>query len=282
VAIRTLCDVGDEVIFLSPPWFFYELMIASAGATAVRVRLSAPSFDLDADAIAAAITPRTRAIIVNSPNNPTGRIYRQPELEALASALRDASARHGRPIVLLSDESYNRIVFDGIDFRSPAADYDATMTIYTYGKTLLAPGQRIGYLAMTPTFPGREELRFQLMVQQLASGWGFPNALLQHAIEDLEALSVDIGALQARRDRMVSALEAMGYEVTKPEGAFYLMVRSPDPDDLAFSSRLAELGALVMPGTIVESPGWFRISLTASDEMVDRGLEAFRAAAAAT
>ena len=116
------------------------------------------------------------------------------------------------------------------------------------------------------------------MVQQLAAGWGFPNALLQHAISDLEALSVDIAALQARRDRMVPALREMGYEVTRPEGTFYLMVRSPDPDDMAFTARLAELGALVLPGTIVECPGWFRISLTASDAMVERGLAAFRAA----
>jgi len=275
VTIRALCDEGDEVIFLSPPWFFYELMILSSGATPVRVRLSAPDFDLDADAVAAAITPRTRAIIVNSPNNPSGRIYRAPELAALGRVLEEASDRNGRPIILLSDESYNRIVFDGLEFRSPALDYGATITIYTYGKTLLAPGQRIGYAALSPTFPDRKATRFRIMVQQVASGWGFPNALLQHAIGDLEALSVDIAALQARRDRMVPALREMGYEVTRPEGTFYLMLRSPDPNDLAFSDRLAELGALVLPGTIVECPGWFRISLTASDEMVERSLPAF-------
>jgi len=275
VTIRALCDEGDEVIFLSPPWFFYELMILSSGATPVRVRLSAPDFDLDADAVAAAITPHTRAIIVNSPNNPSGRVYRAPQLAALGRVLEEASDRNGRPIILLSDESYNRIVFDGLEFRSPALDYGATITIYTYGKTLLAPGQRIGYAALSPTFPDRKATRFRIMVQQVASGWGFPNALLQHAIGDLEALSVDIAALQARRDRMVPALREMGYEVTRPEGTFYLMLRSPDPNDLAFSDRLAELGALVLPGTIVECPGWFRISLTASDEMVERSLPAF-------
>jgi aspartate aminotransferase len=278
VTIRALADEGDEVIFLSPPWFFYELMIVSAGANPVRVRLRPPDFELDADAVAEAVTPRTRAIIVNSPHNPTGRIYRAPELAALGEVLRDASTRHGRPIVLISDESYYRIVFDGIEFRSPALDYDATALIYTYGKTLLAPGQRIGYVALHPDFPDRDAVDYRIFVQQLAAGWGFPNALLQHAIGDLEELSIDIDALQARRDRMVPALREMGYEVTHPEGTFYVMVRSPDPDDLAFTARLAELGALVLPGTIVELPGWFRVSLTASDEMVERGLEAFRAA----
>ena len=174
VTLRALCDVGDEVIFLSPPWFFYELMIASAGATAVRVRLAEPDFDLDPEAIAAAITPRTRAIIVNSPNNPSGRIYRPAELARLGEVLREASARHGRPIVLLSDESYNRIVFDGIDFHSPALDYEASVTIYTYGKTLLAPGQRVGYAALHPAFPDKAAVGYRIFVQQLASGWGFP------------------------------------------------------------------------------------------------------------
>jgi aspartate aminotransferase len=280
VTIRALADEGDEVIFLSPPWFFYELLIASSGATPVRVRLAAPDFDLDPDAIAAAITPRTRAVIVNSPNNPTGRIYRERELAALGRVLRAASERHGREIMLISDESYNRIVFDGTDFRTPALDYDATVTIYTYGKTTLAPGQRIGYAALHPSFPDREAVSRRILVQQLASGWGFPNALLQHAISDIESLSIDIGALERRRDRLVPALREMGYEATMPEGTFYVMVRSPDPDDFAFTSRLAQLGALVLPGTIVESPGWFRLSLTASDKMVETGLEAFRAALA--
>jgi aspartate aminotransferase len=241
------------------------------------VRLEPPRFELDAEAVAAAITPRTRAIIVNTPHNPTGRIYREPELAALGRVLADASERNGRPIVLLADESYNRIVFDGIDFRSPALDYPATITIYTYGKTLLAPGQRIGYAAMTPTFPDREATGARILVEQLAAGWGFPNALLQHAIGDLEALSIDIGALQRRRDRMVPALTELGYDVARPEGTFYLMVRSPDPDDVAFTARLAEMGALVLPGSLCELPGWFRISLTASDEMVERGLEVFAA-----
>ena len=139
--------------------------------------------------------------------------------------------------------------------------------------------RRIGFVALHPSFPDAGTVGYRIFVHQLAAGWGFPNALLQHAIRDLEGLSIDIAALQARRDRMVPALREMGYEATKPEGTFYLMVRSPDPDDLAFTDRLAELGALVLPGTIVEKPGWFRVSLTASDEMVERGLEAFRAAA---
>ena len=142
---------------------------------------------------------------------------------------------------------------------------------------------RIGYVTVPPTMPDRATFRQTVFVAQLATGYSFPNALLQHAIEDLERLSIDVGALERRRDRLVPALRAMGYEATMPEGTFYVMARSPIADDVAFSELLAEHGVLVLPGTIVEVPGWFRISLTASDEMVDRGLrsfgEAFEAAA---
>jgi aspartate aminotransferase len=134
---------------------------------------------------------------------------------------------------------------------------------------------RIGYLTVPPTMPDRVAFRERVLVAQLATGYSFPNALLQHAIEDLEPLSIDVGALERRRDRLVGELRRMGYETTMPEGTFYVMARSPTADDVAFSELLAEEGVLVLPGTVVETPGWFRISLTASDEMVERGLLGF-------
>jgi aspartate aminotransferase len=153
--------------------------------------------------------------------------------------------------------------------------YDQSFLIYTYGKTLLAPGQRIGYIAMPPAMPNREELRGALMVSQTALGWTFPNAVMQYAMGDLEQASVDIPAMQRRRDRIVTELTAMGYEVVKPEGTFYVMVRSPMGDDVAFMNRLAEDRVFVLPGSMFEIPGWFRISLTANDEMTERSLAGF-------
>jgi aspartate aminotransferase len=141
IALRATVDPGDEVIFISPPWFFYESMISVVGATPVRVTLSPPAFRLDVAAVEAAITPKTRAIIVNTPQNPTGHIYTREELNALAATLTRASQRNGRPILLLSDESYNRILFDGREFVSPALAYPYTLVLYTYGKQLLAPGE---------------------------------------------------------------------------------------------------------------------------------------------
>jgi len=278
VAMRALVEPGDEVIFLSPPWFFYEFMILAADAVPVRLRLAPPAFEPDMEAIAAAITPRTRAILVNSPHNPSGRIYPMQTLRALSATLTDASARIGHPIFLISDEPYNRIIFDGRRYHSPAEAYPNTVITYSYGKTLLAPGQRIGYLSVPPTFPDREAFRETVFISQLATGYAFPNALLQHAIEDLEGMSIDVAAMQRRRDRLVGALREIGYETTFPEGSFYVMVRSPIPDDVAFTDLLATHRVLVLPGTIVEVPGWLRISLTASDEMVERGIPGFAAA----
>jgi aspartate aminotransferase len=277
-ALRTLVDDGDEVIFLSPPWFFYEAMIAVLGATPVRVTLRAPRYDLDADAIRAAITPRTRALIVNSPHNPTGRIYGRPELEALAAALEQASANRPRPIVVLSDESYNRILFDGRTFLSPAAVYPHTLILYTYGKQLLAPGERLGYIAISPGIDGRQELRSAIRFSQIVGGWQIPNATLQRAVPDLEKLSIDIRALERRRDRLATALREMGYDVMVPEATFYMMVQSPIADDRAFTERLARHDVFVGPGHIFEMPGYFRISLTANDDMVSSSIAGFAAA----
>ncbi len=278
VTFRAILEPGDEVIFLSPPWFFYEVLIVAAGGVPVRVKLEPPAFDLDPTAIEAAITPRTRAVLVNTPHNPSGRVYSLDALRALGEVLERASRRVERTIHLVADEPYNRIVFDGRAFHSPAEAYPGTIVTYSYGKTLLAPGMRIGYIAVPPTSPDRDQLRADMFTSQIASGYAFPNALLQHAIEDLEQLSIDVGALERRRDRVVGELRDIGYEATMPEGTFYVMARAPIDDDEAFAATLADHGVLVLPGTIVEVPGWFRVSLTASDEMVEAGLRGFRSA----
>lgn len=278
VALNAVVDPSDEVIFISPPWFFYEALILSVGADAVRVKVNMQTFDLDVDAIAAAITPRTRAIIVNSPNNPTGRIYPEATLRQLAQALTDASNRNGRPIYLISDEAYSRIVYDGRSFMTPTAYYPYSFLAYTYGKVLLTPGQRLGYLALAPDMPDREMVGNAIMLAQVTLGYAFPNALLQHAMPDLERLSIDIEHLQEKRDRLVGALRDIGYDVHTPEGTFYLLPKSPIADDRQFIRLLAEQKIYCLPGWIVEMPGYFRVSLTANDAMIDRALPGFAAA----
>jgi aspartate aminotransferase len=278
VAFRLLLDAGDEAIFCEPAWFCYEPTLLAADAVPVKVPLRGERFDLDLDAIDAAITPRTRLVIVNTPHNPTGRIYSRPELEALATVLERASERIGRRIFLLSDEPYRRLRFDDRPFVSPAAIYPWTLIDYSYGKVLLTPGQRLGYLALSPLMPlaDREAFRRVLFGVQMAMGWCFPNADMQHAVPALETLSIDVGALAARRDRLVAALREAGCRVVDPEGTFYLWGSwSGDPDRQWHA--LADRDVYVMPGRILGSPAHFRISLTASDAMVERALPALAA-----
>ena len=280
VGIKAVTQPGDEVIYSLPPWFGYEQLVIDNGCTPVKVRHDQATWDLDLDAIAGAITPRTRVLIVNTPCNPTGRIYPPATLAALARLLEEASARHGRAIYILSDEPYSRLIFDEGHFHSPSEHYPNTLVAYSYGKVLLAPGQRIGFLALAPGMPDREAMRQAVFVAQMACTYAFANSLLQRAIGDLDSLSIDLAHLQRKRDRLLAALREQGYDVHTPEGTFYLLPKSPLADDAAFAELLADRGVLVLPGTFFELPGYFRICLTATDAMIDRAIPGFDAAIA--
>lgn len=276
MALQAILDPGDEVVYNAPAWPFYALLVRAAGGQPVEVDTRDEDWDLDLDAIGQAISPKTRAVIVNTPNNPTGRIYPRQTLTALAEVLEAASERNGRPVYLLSDESYNRIVFDERHFLTPTAHYPSSFLLYTYGKTSLAPGLRIGYAALAPSMQERDRVREALVMAQIASGWAFPSAILQHALGDLEKLSIDLKSLQRKRDRMVSALRSFGYEVRSPEGTFYLLPRAPE-EAARFVGRLRDHNILVVPGS-GKLGRHFRISMTASEETVERSLKGFEAA----
>jgi aspartate aminotransferase len=278
VALTAILEPGDEVIFNLPPWFGYEGTVVHTGGVPVKVPVLRDTFDLDIDAIEAAITAKTRMVIINSPCNPTGKIYPPATLERLATVLSAASERNGRTVYLLSDEAYNRIVFDGNQFHTPLEFYPDALLAYSYGKTLLAPGQRIGYLALPPTMTNREPMREAIMAAQIFQGFGFPNALLQHALADLDKLCIDMTHMHRKRDLLVGALREIGYQVHVPEGTFYLLPQSPWEDDWAFVDLLEQLDVFVLPGEILEFSGFFRISLTANDDMIERSLPRFRAA----
>jgi aspartate aminotransferase len=275
VALGALVDVGDEVVYTDPSWFFYRSMILSAGATPVSIPVSNEDYDLDLDRLTAAITERTRLVIVNTPHNPTGRIYPPATLEQLATVLTDASDRFGRPIFLLSDEPYSKLVFSDARFTSPARYYPNTLISYSYGKILLTPGQRIGWLAWSPLMSDRESLRHAVFMAQIAGGWLFPSAIMQYSLAELDRLSIDLVELERKRDLFVVELGNIGYELRPPEGTFYLWARSPEVNDVSFVQRLAEDGVLVLPGTTCASPGHFRISLTGTAEMIEQSLPAF-------
>jgi len=277
VAFRLVVDAGDEVIYSEPAWFCYEPMLLAANAVPRKVKLQASTFDLDLAAVEASIGPKTRLVIVNTPHNPTGRIYSRGSLEALADLLERASTRIGHRIFLLSDEPYRKLRFDGRDFTSPAALYPWTLISYSYGKVLLAPGQRLGYLAISPLMPpaDRRALRSMMFPAQMALGWCFPNAVMQYAISDLENLAIDQVALTRRRDRFMATLLSAGYSVLVPEGTFYLWSKWTDSDPQRQWNAFADRDVFVLPGSMMNAPDYFRISLTASDDMVERALPAF-------
>ena len=277
LAVHQVLDPGDEAIFSEPAWFCYEPIVRAAAGVPRAVALTAPRFDLDLDAIDAAIGPRTRLVIVNTPHNPTGRIYARDTLLSLADLLERASSRVGHRIYLLSDEPYRRLRFDGRNFESPAAVYPWTLISYSYGKILLTPGQRIGYLALSPLMPDPERREFQssMMAAQMALGWCFPNAVMQYAIPDLETLSIDHRALARRRDQLMPALTVNGYEPLPPEGTFYLWSKWPDGSPGQLWDELADRKVFVLPGSLMHAPGYFRVSLTASDQMVERAVRVF-------
>ena len=277
-ALKAVLNPGDEVITITPCWPFYPWLVLGAGGRPVDVPAARPGWDLDVGAIAGSITERTRGVIVNSPHNPTGRIYPEETLKELARVLREASRRNGRSIYLLSDESFSRVLFDGNQFQSPCRYYEDSFLVYTFGKVLLASGLRLGYLALNPAMGSGELVRAGVLAAQIAGGWTFPNVLMQHAVPELEGLSIDVGRIQARRDRMVSALEEYGYEVGTPEAAMFLTVRSPWESSVAFADLLSEYDIYVIPGSLANFEGYFRISLSATDDMVERSLPGFAAA----
>ncbi len=281
LAFSILMDPGDECIIPVPGWFCYATILRARNTVPVSVPLEEATFDLDIAAIENAITSRTRIVVINTPHNPTGIIYSRKRLKELAAMLTRKSAEIGRPIFVLSDEPYRRIRFDGTTFTSPAEVYPWTLIDYSYGKILLAPGLRLGYLAICSDMPNeaKDALRAAAITTQVARGWGFPDAPLQYAVADLEAVSIDIEAFQHKRDRLHGALTQWGYKMTKPAGTFYLWGQAPGGDSLAFTQTMADRGVYVMPGTLFDRPTDFRISLTASAEMIEASLPAFQAAA---
>jgi aspartate aminotransferase len=276
LAFALLADAGDEVVIPVPGWFCYEPMLRAADLVPVRAALAEGTFELDVEAIARAITPRTRIVIVNSPANPTGRVYPKAAWDALAEVLEEASQSHGRRIWLLSDEPYRRIRFDDVAFASPAGSYASTVIDYSYAKVMLAPGQRLGYLALSPLLPAAERAALQaaLMPLGLAIGWGFPDAIMQYAVPALETVTLDMAELTRKRDRMYGALTEAGIDVTLPEGTFYLWGRAPGGDGAAFCDALAARGVYFMPGTLFDQPHHFRVSLTATMDMIEAALPA--------
>lgn len=268
VTLKTLLEPGDEVIVIRPYFVEYGFYIDNHGGRMVLVD-SAEDGDLDPASVAEAIGPATRAVIVNSPNNPSGRLYAAERLDALADVLRQASARLGRPVFLLSDEPYREIVFGDRTFVSPAARYENSFLCYSWSKTFSISGERIGYVAVNPALQTDD---WPLVTGALAMCnrmLGFVNApaFMQHVIGEAVGARPDIAHYEAKKRLLCDALDRGGYAYAEPEGTFYIFPRTPG-DEETFIARAKERLLLVVPGSAFGRPGHFRISFAAPEATV--------------
>ncbi len=278
VILRTVLDPGDEVIVSRPYFVEYGFYCENHGGV-LRPVATTPEFDLAPEAIEAAIGPRTRVVLVNSPNNPTGRVYSAQTLARLAEVLERKSRETGRLIYLVSDEPYRKIVYDGVTVPPVLVAYPHSIVVSSYSKELSLAGERIGYLAASPAIPDVERLMEGLAMANRILGFVNAPALMQRTVSRLQGACVDLGLYRRNRDVLLAALRGAGYTVPEPQGAFYLFPRSPIEDDVAFAMGLAEHGVVVVPGTGFDCPGHFRLSYCVSPETVDGALPALCSAA---
>lgn len=274
VAMRSLLDPGDEVIVLAPYFVEYLFYVRFHNGAPVVVETT-DEFDLDVAAIEGAITERTKAIIVNTPNNPTGVIYTPERMGELAACLRRAEERHGRPIYMIADTPYAKLTFD--EQRNPPlfADHPHTIIAHSHSKDLGLAGERIGYLVVNPAAPAREELRGALTFCNRALGFVNAPALMQRALAKAIDASVDIGVYAELKQLICSGLREAGYQFVEPQGAFYVFAKTPIEDDVAFSQLLQKHNVLVVPGRGFGRAGHIRIAFCVTKETVRGGIPAF-------
>ena len=278
VVLRTILNPGDEVIILAPYFVEYVYYIDNHNGVPVIVSTD-QDFQLDLPAIEAAITSKTRGIIVNSPNNPSGAVYSGEQLEALAQLLRRKQEEYGSEIFLISDEPYRRLLYDDLVYPQVFPHYENTIVVNSHAKDLGLPGERIGYIAVHPAYPQREELVDGLIFCTRTLGFVNAPALMQHVIRSLQGISVDVADYQRKRDYLYTQLTEMGYSVVKPQGAFYLFPKSLLEDDGAFVDALQEWNVLTVPGKGFGTPGYFRISYCVEDWVLEGAMKGFAAAA---
>lgn len=276
LALRAAGQPGDEVVIPVPCWLDYPTYARCLGLAPVLVELEGPAFALDPDRIADAVGPRTCALLLSQPANPTGRCHRPRELRALADVLAHAEQRSGRPITWISDETHRDLLPRGI-FRSPAEVWARTVVVYSFGKYHALQGQRIGYAAVSPRHPERRETADELVRWARITGACTPTALMQRALPALLRLEHDLAPLDAWRQRVRAGLAEAGYRVAPADGTFFLYAAVPDGrDDWEFVETLAARGVLVLPSAVFHHTGHFRISLTGSASMLERALAVFR------
>ncbi len=278
VALKALLDPGEEVIIVAPFFVEYRFYVDNHGGSSVVVN-SSKDFSLDLEAIERAINPRTKALLLNSPNNPTGVVYSEQQIKALGELLRERGKDLGRDIYLLSDEPYRRLLYDGVAFPHVFKYVDNAVIATSHSKDLALAGERIGYLVASPRCADLDRLMAAMVFANRTLGFVNAPALMQLAVASLQNVSIDVASYQRRRDRLYGLLTDLGFETVKPQGAFYLFPRSPIANDVSFVQEAQRRCILVAPGTGFGWPGHFRIAYSVPMEVIERSVPAWEALA---
>ncbi|HEX9080603.1 MAG TPA: pyridoxal phosphate-dependent aminotransferase [Desulfuromonadaceae bacterium] len=276
VVLKTILNPGEEVVILAPYFVEYKFYIDNHGGVPVEVWTDRKTFQLDIDAIQRALTPRTRAIIICSPNNPTGVIYSEESLRRLGGILKDIHNRTGHLIYVISDEPYARIAFDAKHVPNIFPLVESSVVVTSHSKDLALPGERIGYLAANPAMATVMQFMEGAIFSNRVLGFVNAPALMQRLVAKLQDESVDIADYQAKRDLLVRELTGMGFSMVRPDGAFYLFPESPLADDVTFVKLAQKHHILLVPGAGFGAPGFFRIAYCVDRGIIERSLPAWR------
>ncbi|HIJ96402.1 MAG TPA: pyridoxal phosphate-dependent aminotransferase [Desulfuromonadales bacterium] len=276
VVLKTILNPGEEVIILAPFFVEYKFYIDNHGGVPVEVWTDHETFQLDVDAIEKAITPKTRAIITCSPNNPTGVIYPAESLTRLGAVLDKIHQQSGHLIYVISDEPYARIAFDGQHVPAIFPLVKNSIVVTSHSKDLALPGERIGYIAANPRMPTAGQFMEGAVFSNRVLGFVNAPALMQRLIAGLQDESVDVAEYQEKRDLLVNGLRDMGFTMVKPDGAFYLFPKSPLADDVEFVKLAQKHHILLVPGAGFGAPGFFRIAYCVEKGIIERSLPAWR------
>lgn len=278
VVLKTILNPGDEVIVFAPYFMEFRNYIDNHGGV-TRALPTDEHFLPKLDALDAAITPKTKGVIINSPNNPTGVVYSEKLVHEIGKLLHEKEAQHGVQIFLMSDEAYRKIVYDGLEYVPVFHHYRNSIAITSHSKDLALPGERIGYIAIHPECSHQQELVNGFVFCNRILGFVNAPALMQRVLRNLQGVTVSIAEYQRKRDFLYRNLIEMGYSVVKPGGAFYLFPESPLEDDVAFVDELLQLNVLVVPGRGFGAPGYFRVSYCVDDRTIEGSLAGLKKAA---
>ncbi|MDD2364998.1 MAG: pyridoxal phosphate-dependent aminotransferase [Desulfuromonadaceae bacterium] len=279
VVLKTILNPGEEVIILAPFFVEYKFYIDNHGGVPVEVWTDKETFQLDIDAIKDAITSKTRAVIICSPNNPTGVIYPAESLKQLGDILKNIYRENGHLIYVISDEPYARIAFDGNSVPNIFPLVESSIIVTSHSKDLALPGERIGYIAANPRMSTAAQFMEGAVFSNRVLGFVNAPAMMQRLVAKLQNESVDIAEYQKKRDLLVNELTGMGFTMVKPDGAFYIFPKSPLDDDVEFVKLAQKFHILLVPGAGFGAPGFFRIAYCFDSGMIERSIPAWRALA---